>query len=281
MANDLLRQSDAFFRSLAQPIADQFGLKHLPDHFSTLAYTAFFYTFLHIVVAPTLSPIVAPVSYAKLKGRRGRNNWHIHLVSFVNAILLSYLSFISLHHPELEEDKTFGWHESIGVLDAVAVGYFFWEFVDAVWNYTDFGFVLHGLICTILYTMTFRPFLGYYSPRFLLWELSTPFLNIHWLLDKLDLTGSIYQYVNGILLLGVFFGVRLVYGIWMSSEFFVTLFNVRNEINTFYLVALAIGNTVLNGLNIFWFYKMIATLRKRFEVDVAPKLTDAEPKKVQ
>lgn len=48
---------------------------------------------------------------------------HIHLVSFVNAIALSWLSFKALHHPSLEGDKAFGWHESIGKLDAVAVGY--------------------------------------------------------------------------------------------------------------------------------------------------------------
>ena len=40
----------------------------------------------------------------------------------VNAIILSWLSFTSLHHPDLEKDKAFGWHESIGRLDAVAVG---------------------------------------------------------------------------------------------------------------------------------------------------------------
>lgn len=75
MPNNLLNDSHAFFRSLAQPLADKFGLPHLPDHFSTLVYAVVFYTLLHVVVAPLLSPVVAPVAYAKLKGRRGRNNW--------------------------------------------------------------------------------------------------------------------------------------------------------------------------------------------------------------
>ncbi|KAH8106883.1 DUF887-domain-containing protein [Cristinia sonorae] len=275
----ILQESDAFLRALAQPLASKFGLQYLPDHFPTLVYTALLYTVLHVIIAPWLSPIVAPVSYAKLKGRRGRNNWHIHLVSLVNSVALSWLSWKSLHHPDLENDKAFGWHESIGTLDAVAVGYFFWEFADAVYNYTDFGFVMHGLICTVLYSLTFRPFLGYYSPRFLLWELSTPFLNIHWLLDKLDLTGSVYQYVNGVILLGVFFSVRIVYGLYMSFYFMLTLRDVQNDVQPLYLVLLLVGNLILNGLNLFWFYKMIATLRKRFEVDVAPKLTDVKPGK--
>ncbi|THH26604.1 hypothetical protein EUX98_g7588 [Antrodiella citrinella] len=279
--DNLLREADVFFHALSQPLAETWGLRHLPEHFSTLVYTVVFYTFLHVIVAPYLSPIVAPVAYAKLKGSRSRNNWHIHLVSFVNAIALSWLSYKSLFHDKTEADKAFGWHESIGTLDAVAVGYFIWEFVDAAYNYTDLGFVLHGLICTVLYTLTFKPFMGYYSPRFLLWELSTPFLNIHWLLDKLDLTGSIYQYVNGILLLSVFFSVRIVYGLTMSFYFAQTLLEVRNQMSPLFVVTLFVGNIVLNGLNLFWFYKMIATLRKRFQVDVAPKLTDVNPKKVQ
>lgn len=71
----LLQQSDAYLRALSVPFATKYGLVHLPDHFPLLVYTAVFYTFLHVVVAPVLSPIFAPVAYAKLKGRRGRNNW--------------------------------------------------------------------------------------------------------------------------------------------------------------------------------------------------------------
>ena len=130
--------------------------------------------------------------------------------------------------------------------------YFLWDTIDAIVNFVDLGFVLHGTLCHSLapikpassaYAMlprrgmhnhlqphirtsplfhhrtnqysrlrTQRPFLQYFSPRFLLWELSTPFLNIHWFLDKTGRTGSTFQLVNGILLLCTFFGVRIVYG---------------------------------------------------------------------
>ena len=44
---------------------------------------------------------------------------------------------------------------------------------------------------------------------------STPFLNVHWCLDKLGKTGSTLQYINGIILLSTFFGVRICYGWYM------------------------------------------------------------------
>jgi hypothetical protein len=61
-----------------------------------------------------------------------------------------------------------------------------------------------------------RPFLNYYGSTFILYELSSPFLNIHWFFDKLHMTGSKAQWYNGILLLASFFSCRLVWGTYQS-----------------------------------------------------------------
>lgn len=104
----------------------------------------------------------------------------------------------------------------------------------------------------------------YYGGRFLLFELSTPFLNFHWFMDKLSLTGSKLQLVNGIILLNVFFFARIAYGWYTSIDFyFLTLANIHRF--PFVLFAFyAVSNTILNGLNVFWFYKMIASATRRF-----------------
>jgi hypothetical protein len=57
---------------------------------------------------------------------------------------------------------------------------------------------------------------NYYASSFILYELSSPFLNIHWFCDKMDMTGGIVQLVNGVFLLVTFFGARLAYGSYMS-----------------------------------------------------------------
>lgn len=61
-----------------------------------------------------------------------------------------------------------------------------------------------------------RPFLNYYASVFILYELSTPFLNIHWFFDKLGMTGSKAQLYNGIILLVTFFTSRLIWGVGQS-----------------------------------------------------------------
>ena len=150
-----------------------------------------------------------------------------------------------------------------------------------------------------------RPYIYFSAPIFLLYELSSPFLNIHWFCDKLDLTGSTLQAINGVFLVGTFFGCRIVWGIWNSILVFADMYNLvmaghtnfarqvpRGKIMTYStkelleiskdpvkqldafnheryiplwipLIYLA-SNLVLNSLNVYWFGKMIETIRTRF-----------------
>jgi hypothetical protein len=61
-----------------------------------------------------------------------------------------------------------------------------------------------------------RPFVNFYGCTFILYELSSPFLNFHWFFDKMDMTGSKAQLYNGIALLATFFSCRLVWGTYQS-----------------------------------------------------------------
>lgn len=143
-----------------------------------------------------------------------------------------------------------------------------------------------------------RPFLNYYSCVFILYELSTPFLNIHWFFDKLNMTGSKAQLYNGIALLFTFFSCRLVWGTYQSAVVYADMWKAVHtspdagytaaalsqnatladpDLNMMAFVSdaapvpawLALiyvaSNLTLNGLNWVWFFKMIAAVRKRFE----------------
>jgi hypothetical protein len=47
--------------------------------------------------------------------------------------------------------------------------------------------VVHGIACFLVYFLGFKPYLNYYGPIFLMFEISTIFLNIHWFCDKTGL----------------------------------------------------------------------------------------------
>jgi hypothetical protein len=64
---------------------------------------------------------------------------------------------------------------------------------------------------------------------FILYELSTPFLNIHWFCDKLNMTGGSLQWYNGLLLLGTFFCSRLCWGTYQSWRVFQDVWQVLHQ----------------------------------------------------
>ncbi|TEB26657.1 DUF887-domain-containing protein [Coprinellus micaceus] len=248
-------------------LVDGLGLTKIPRFLPTLYLSFLGFTFVHLVLSPWLSPKVAPKSYAALKGKKARNNWSIHVVSQVHTLIIVPMSIwcIVNQNEDIANDRAFGWDDRVGYTYAIACGYFIWDTLDAIVNFIDIGFVIHGVACTLIYTMSFRPFVAYYGTRCLLWEISTFFLNIHWFLDKTSRTGTTFQLVNGFALLAAFFSVRLVYGGSISYQFFLTLLGIWRQMPWPYTFVFGLGNFALQGLNWLWFSKMIAAIRKRFD----------------
>jgi len=254
-------------------VSETLGLTEFPPYLSTFYFSFLGFLFIHQVVAPILSERWFPNAY-KGKSKVAKNNWLIHVVSQVHVLIIvpASICVILTEAPGRKNDKVFGWDNRAGYVHAIASGYFLWDALDAIFNFIDPGYVVHGLACLAIYTMSFKPFVAYYGTRCLLWEASTFFLNNHWLLDKTGRTGTRLQLINGFFLLGTFFSVRMMYGGYISIQFLLILKSVWREIPLAYTLLYGLGNFVLQGLNWFWFYKMIMALRKRFRGEAAVKL---------
>ncbi|CAK5277323.1 unnamed protein product [Mycena citricolor] len=237
---------------------------HLPVFLASYAL----FNVIHLFLVPLIGNLLFPAQWNKMN-RRARNNWAIHVCSQAHALIIVPLALRRLQLPELDANRAFGWNEQSGTLQAIAVAYFLWDAIDAIYNFESVGFVLHGVACTAIYLCAFKPFLAYYAARCLLWETSTIFLNNHWALDKMNRTGGTMQLLNGVFLISSFFLVRLMYGGYTSYHFFVTLHRYRDQIPLAGAIAIGSGNILLQGLNWFWFTKMISSLRKRFEPEKA------------
>ncbi|TPX62828.1 hypothetical protein PhCBS80983_g00182 [Powellomyces hirtus] len=193
-------------------------------------------------------------------------DWCIHIVSSVHATLIILLAYPIFDNPTLKADKILAYDPYAGFVYSIAAGYFLWDSVICLWNVKQFGigFALHGVACLAVFMLSFRPFLMYYGAAFLMFELSTPFLNIHWFCDKTGRTGSTLQLVNGIVLIAAFFMARIVFGFINSYDFAVTCMSRMDDIPTAYVYVYGIANILLNGLNVFWLSKMITALTSRF-----------------
>ncbi|KAH8820531.1 TLC domain-containing protein [Xylogone sp. PMI_703] len=290
-----------------QPFADYFSLTTLPLHIHEVLLAFFTYTFINIVVAPWISKIIFPVKYKKLSADR-KINWDVHVVSLFQSALISVLALWVMFTDEERRNMT--WDERVwgytgrgGMIQGLAAGYFLWDLMITLQHLRLFGIDMlgHAISALVVFSFGFRPFVNYYASTFILYELSTIFLNFHWFFDKLEMTGSRGQLYNGIVLLITFFGCRLVWGTYQSLRVYQDLWAAlhynpattatesvaenHEELMQFApgrpipiwlpLVYLA-SNILLNTLNFHWFGKMITTIRKRFETPKEVKKEKAE-----
>ena len=112
--------------------------------------------------------------------------------------------------------------------------------------------------------------MNYYGLNFILYELSTPFLNIHWFMDKLGMTGSTAQLINGIILISTFGGCRLIWGTYQSFRMYQDVWLALKTpgelpIPPWLAVAYLASTTMLGFLNIYWFGRMIKNVSSRFD----------------
>ncbi|KAF2719805.1 DUF887-domain-containing protein [Polychaeton citri CBS 116435] len=310
---------DPFRTTVSEPvqtflvrISNTFGLSTLPLHAHEVLLALALNALIAQAISPAISARLFPDAYSRFSPRM-RINWHVHVVSLVQSCLINALSlYVILVDGErrswAQDDAD--WHLRIwgytgltGFLQSFALGYFLWDLYVCVRYVGMFGWgmVVHAVASSAMFTFGYRPFIHFYCPVFLLHELSTPFLNIHWFCDKLDLTGSVYQAVNGVLLTTVFFCCRLVWGTRGSIGVFrdvyratftgippsqhlqdkvaqfpnysnledplgqTTSFMEARQLPLWLGASYLMANVALALLNVFWFFKMVQAIRKRFD----------------
>ncbi|XHG05400.1 hypothetical protein AWENTII_008626 [Aspergillus wentii] len=212
----------AWLRNAIEPWAVSANLPTLPDHIHEVLFAFAFYQFIHSFLSPWLSPLLFSNNYPKFN-RRTKLNWDIHVVSFVQSTAINlaslYVMFVDQERKGMAAgERVYGYTGLCGLLQALGLGYFVYDLIVSTLyiNMFGVGMLFHAISAVLVFSLGFRPFLNFYSPNFLLYELSSPFLNIHWFLDKLNMTGGKAQWYNGMALLFTFFFCRLVWGTWQS-----------------------------------------------------------------
>ncbi|RKP10316.1 TLC domain-containing protein [Thamnocephalis sphaerospora] len=271
------------FTPLLEPYFEKAGLLALKHHWHLLLAS---FAFWHVVMfaSSKLSPLVAPRTYPQLAKIR-KINWDIHVASMVHCLTVLYLAWQVLGLPVLKADKVFGYDPYAGNVYAFTCGYFLWDGLTSLRYVRHFGvsFLIHGVVCFSVFIFCFRPFVMYFGAVYLMFELSTPFLNVHWFMDKVGMTGSIWQAINGAFLIGAFFLARIAFGVWTSFEFMSELYRASDRVPAIVIAVYAVCNVAMNLLNMYWFRAMVSTVLRRFqkpEVDTS-KDTDMAARKEQ
>lgn len=218
----------------------------------------------------------------------------IHLVSLLQTIVVLYLSLRFLTRDDAvtgfhtARDRVFGYTRETEVVCIYACGYFLWDAVISL-LYSTPAFFLHGLISLVVFMIGLTPYISYYAPVFLMFELSNPFLNIRWFgLKYLDSEGEaasnaeanveehethpsrsqkfakMFLLLNNLVFMIVFFLSRIVWGWYQIIRLCMDFWAVRHE-SGFKLcetAVIVVGNLVLDVLNAIWFSTMVTVAIK-------------------
>lgn len=228
--------------------------------------SCFAFLFIYKYVSPTLSGLVFP-TYLKLPTGK-QIDWNTRVISSIHATVVSSMCAYTLIYDEgLSKDPIWWDAPVVRTSCAIVVGYMIADLIIMTVHYRNIGevfyFFHHGAsIYAYVYVMNFGV-LPYFANYRLVAEFSTPLVNQRWFLDVLGYRKDSSLFIlNGVLMTLVFFVVRVacmplywykVYSIY-GTESFSRLGHMQ-----FVLVATCL---VLDTINIFWFYRMCAGVRK-------------------
>ncbi|KAL5120256.1 hypothetical protein ACEQ8H_001814 [Pleosporales sp. CAS-2024a] len=290
---------------LSKPLAESLGMKTMPYHLHEVLLGFLCYHFILHVLSPVISQMVCPQTYRRFD-KRTRLNWDMHWVSMIQALFINSAALWVIFRDEQRHKmdwagRLWGYTPASGMVQGFAAGYFLWDLQISTQYISIAGVssLVHAIGALAVTCIGFKPFGNYYGLSFVLYELSTPFLNVHWFCDKLGMTGGRLQLYNGVALLVTFFGCRIVWGTYSSiliySDIYTALTTVPHDpmgslldnakcegnasvlayggsgcefgdLPMWLLCVYLVGNTALSLLNIYWFSQMVKAVRKRFVV---------------
>lgn len=122
---------------------------------------------------------------------------------------------------------------------------------------------MHALLGLLGLLSCYRPFMMYPTSRFLLFEFSTIFVDMHWFLEKLGYGGTWAILLNDACGLAAYLGVRLVFGSYLTYCFFRDIYTMHETIPITYTLCSVLANTTTHALNFFWFYRLLRSILRR------------------
>ncbi|MCJ1377351.1 hypothetical protein MMC17_000446 [Xylographa soralifera] len=272
------------------PLAQALHLRTLPLHVHEILPAFCIYSFLGGVLSPLLSPRLFPSVYPQLPART-KHNWDVHVVSLLQSVAINGLALwlicVDGDHRQMDwRARVWGYSGATGMVQAFATGYFLWDGLVSAADPGLFGWgaLAHAGSALAVSLLGFRPFLNYYGLNFVLYELSTPFLNINWFLDKVGMTGSWAQLINGVVLITTFGCSRLLWGTYQSVNLYRDVWRAMHTpaelpVPRWLALAYLASNTVLSLLNVYWFGRMVRTVRARFRRPEEEKREKGETRK--
>ncbi|KAL4422016.1 hypothetical protein ABPG77_005446 [Micractinium sp. CCAP 211/92] len=187
------------------------------------------------------------------------------LVGMVFLGCVMPLAFRCLADPELVGGRRFTAVTATSQrMVEIGSGYFLYDIVLCLTKFEDngFEFLLHAVVCcSVFCTATALGRMHYFGAAFLMWELSTPFMYIRWLMLKAGLGSSAAMPLANAAFALSFFACRNVWGPIMTLDFWresaSELARPDPALPPAAIYVIRAMCCALNCLNAYWFSQMV------------------------
>lgn len=233
--------------------------------FGLVLYTVLFQLSKILLLFPSITK--------PLKNEKNKLDLCVRVVSFIQAIIICFLGIPVFCNKYLSKDHVFATTPYSKFYTSMALSYFIWDtIISTIYvKYFGVGFLIHGIVSTVVFWIAAEnSFIQYYSAIFLLFEISTPFLDIRWIGLKYTVLNDTIELLNNIILILIFFFIRICWGWYQVYRLAIDLYIAKDSENfTFIGAGIILGcNIILDILNVYWFGKMmtvaIETLKQMF-----------------
>lgn len=280
----LLQLHNYFGEKSLELLSNQTYFKALPQHGHHIFYAALLFMATSWISYYVLAPKLIDYSAVRLRrvsksqdGGKGRSllaeervrlKWGHMAVSFVHALISCCWCLYLWYDNSLADSlhsRTLGYSYEYGLMFSFSMGYFIWDVSCCIRYMREYGkgFLIHAIMGLCGMLSCYCPFMMYPTSRFLLFEVSTLFVDMHWFLEKLGYGGGKLILLNDVLGLLAYLFVRLFFGSYLTCKFILDLWAMRHAIPIIYFFASILAHGTTHTLNFYWFYKLIRSVLRR------------------
>lgn len=147
------------------------------------------------------------------------------------------------------------------LLSNFTCGYFLYDMAlcSIRFKYVGSMFLGHAILAFAINLISITSGVGhFYTAAFIVWETSTPFVNIRYFMNKLGV--HVFEKINNVLIMLAFLICRII---WGSFIYYILVIDTVYESEGLLLKMPIFIAFFMNAMNYYWFYKIVKVASRR------------------
>lgn len=195
----------------------------------------------------------------------------LRIISIFHSTFVTLMCLYILYYDEeLNQNRLLYFSTAISFTLNFSIGFLIFDVIIMLADPKEFEwfYLLHHAVSIVaFYACSTAGVFPYIALFRLTSEASTPFLNLRWFLLTLNKKHTRLYLINGIILIAVFFLVRIITIVPLWSIFYSLMQTPTwSQIELKYKLICVVSSTPLDFLNVYWFGKIVNILVKYFKV---------------